>query len=149
MSGTMNGHSANASHPDTVLGAVADWVSKYRRRIANRNVFRGCSPDEVQQVAKELGLTAAELRGIARKDAGSVDNLQKMLLALDVDPDKLEKTNPAVMRDLQRLCVSCGHKSRCQREVASGGAGAHFHEYCPNAFTLDALLKRESLPFQH
>ena len=149
MNGTTNGHSADANHPDTRLGAVADWVNRYRRRIANRNVFRGCSADEVQQVAKELGLTAAELRGIARKDEGAADNLQRMLLALDVDPDKLEKTNPAVMRDLQRLCVSCAHKSRCQREVASGGADAHFHEYCPNAFTLDALLKRESLPFQH
>jgi len=145
----MNGYPAEANHPDTVFGAIANWVSKYRRHMANRDAFGGCGPEEVQQVAKELGMSAAELRGLARKDPGSADALQKMLLALDVDPEKLAKSDPAVMRDLQRLCMMCSHKSRCQRELAAGEAAEHFHEFCPNAFTLDALLKRKSLPFQH
>ncbi|HXX25540.1 MAG TPA: helix-turn-helix transcriptional regulator [Pseudolabrys sp.] len=145
----MNSHPAEADHLDTVFGAIADWVSRYRRHIAERNVFGGCAPEEVQQVAKELGLSASELRSLARKDPGSADNLQKMLLALDVDPDKLAKSDSAVMRDLQRLCMMCDHKRQCQRELAKGEATEHFHEFCPNAFTLDALLKRETLPFQH
>jgi hypothetical protein len=72
-----------------------------------------------------------------------------MLITLNVDPDELECDNPAVMRDLQRLCITCANKARCQHELAAGTAAAHFHEFCPNAFTLDALFKRESLPFKH
>ena len=145
----MNGRPAEANHPDTVFGAIADWVSKYRRYLAGRNVFGGCDAEEVRRVAKDLGLSATELRGLARKDPGAADNLLKMLSALDVDADKLAKSDPAVMRDLQRLCMTCGHKRECQRELARGEAAEHFREFCPNAFTLDALLKRESLPFQH
>jgi len=140
-----------AAHPtvDSALQVIANWVNKYRSRIGTGDAFAGCTPDQVTQVAKELGMSPAELRGIARKGPGAADLLQKMLVALDVDPEALTKSNPAVMRDLQRLCISCSHKSRCQHELAAGTAAEHFHEFCPNAFTLDALFKRESLPFQH
>jgi transcriptional regulator with XRE-family HTH domain len=152
MEGTMpNTDIPQPAHPtvDFVLGAIADWVRKYRSHTGNGDAFARCSPDEVKQIAKELGMSPAELRGIARKEPGAADLLQKMLIALGVDPEALAKRDPAVMRDLQRLCISCSHKRRCQHELAAGAAAEHFHEFCPNAFTLDALLKRESLPFQH
>ncbi len=134
---------------DFILGAIANWVNKYRSHIGNGDAFGRCSPDEVKQIAKELGMSPAELRRVARKGPDAADLLQKMLVALNVDPEVLTKSNPAVMRDLQRLCISCSRKSRCQHELAVGTAAEHFHEFCPNAFTLDALFKRESLPFQH
>ncbi len=132
---------------DFILGAIANWINKYRSHIGD--AFGRCSPDEVKQIAKELGISPAELRRVARKGPDAADLLQKMLVALNVDPEILSKSDPAVMRDLQRLCISCSHKSRCQHELAVGTAAEHFHEFCPNAFTLDALFKRESLPFQH
>jgi hypothetical protein len=67
-----------------------------------------------------------------------------MLIALRVDPHVLVNTNPAVMRDLQRLCVVCSQKGRCEHELAKGTASEHFREFCPNAFTLDALLKQKN-----
>lgn len=134
---------------DSVFGAIADWVRRYRSHARKDDALGRCSPDEVQQIAKDLGMSPAELRGIASKGPGAADLLQKMLIALGVDPDVLAKRDPAVMRDLQRLCISCSHKRLCQHELADGVAAEHFHEFCPNAFTLDALLKRENVPFQH
>jgi len=134
---------------DGVFGAIADWVRRFRSHAGNDDTFGQCSPDEVKRIATDIGMSTAELRAIAHKAPGSADLLQKMLVALGVDPDALAKRDPAVMRDLQRLCISCSHKRLCQHELAAGKAAAHFHEFCPNAFTLDALLKRESLPFQH
>jgi len=134
---------------DGVFGAIAGWVSKYRSHIGNNDVFRRCSADEVKQMAKDLGMSPAELRAIACKEPGAADLMQKMLGALGIAPETLMKRDPAVMRDLQRLCMSCSHKSRCQHELAVGEAAERFHEFCPNAYTLDALLERESLPFQH
>jgi transcriptional regulator with XRE-family HTH domain len=134
---------------DGVFGAIADWVRKFRSHAGNDDTFGQCSAEEVKQIANDIGISPAELRGIARKEPGSADLLQKMLVALGVAPETLIKHDPAVMRDLQRLCVSCTHKSRCQHELALGEAAERFHEFCPNAYTLDALLERKSLPLQH
>ena len=132
-----------ASYPtiDFVLDAIANWVNKYRNVAAAHSDFEQCSPDDVRQIAGDLGVPVSELRAISAKVPGSAELLSKMLTALRVDPEALAKSDPAVMRDLQRLCVSCGQKGRCQHELAKGTAAEHFHEFCPNAFTLDALFK--------
>jgi hypothetical protein len=44
------------------------------------------------------------------------------------------------MRDLQRICVTCGHKGQCQHDLAIGAAASHYRDYCPNAISLDALF---------
>ncbi|MGA7739273.1 MAG: hypothetical protein WCB22_28120, partial [Pseudolabrys sp.] len=61
--------------------------------------------------------------------------------ALGVDANALEHNDPLVMRDLQRLCTTCGDKRQCQFDLANGVSADNFRDYCPNAFTLDALLK--------
>ena len=146
-----NSDTRHPAHPtvDSVFAAIADWVRKFRSHAGNDDTFGRCSPEEVQQIAKDIGLSPNDLRMIARKEPGAADLLQKMLVALGVAPETLVKRDPAVMRDLQRLCVSCSRKSRCQHDLAVGEAAERFHEFCPNAFTLDALLERQSLPFQH
>lgn len=121
---------------DVVLEAIAEWVSKYRDKFSLYNQLGRCGRDEVKRVATELGVTANELLELARKGPGAADLLQKMLIALDVDP----KPNPRIMGDLVRLCVTCSEKKRCEHELANGTPGVHFREFCPNAFTLDSLL---------
>jgi hypothetical protein len=46
-----------------------------------------------------------------------------------------------IMRDLQRLCITCAQKKRCGHELAAGTAGENFREFCPNAYTLEALFE--------
>ena len=138
-------------HPtvEFVLNAIADWVNKYRNAAGTHGDLGYCEPNEVMQIAKELGVPANELREIVRKGPGAAAQLQKMLVALKVDAAVLEKANPAVMRDLQRLCITCGSKKQCQHELAKGTAAEHFHEFCPNAFTLDALFKQDGKATKH
>ncbi len=92
------------------------------------------------RVARDLGISSSELLEIERKGPGAADLLKKMLVALHVDPNVLAKTDQQIMRDLQRLCITCSEKKRCEHELASGTAGEHFRDFCPNAFTLDALF---------
>jgi hypothetical protein len=47
------------------------------------------------------------------------------------------------MRDMQRLCISCEAKQRCEHELTQGSAARHYREFCPNAFTLDALFEQQ------
>jgi hypothetical protein len=127
-----------------VLDAVAGWINKYRQATGLHDEFGHCSPEDVRQIAKDLGVPASELRKLAAKAPGAADMIKKMLIALRVDPHVLVNTNLAVMRDLQRLCVVCSQKGRCEHELAKGTASEHFREFCPNAFTLDALLKQKN-----
>jgi hypothetical protein len=129
---------------EAVAHAIADWVNKYRYKFGYDGGLEQCAPEEVQQIAKDLGIPAGELRAMASKGPRAADLLQKMLVALEVDPDALMKSDPATMRDLQRLCISCANKKRCQHELAEGTAAAHFHEFCPNAFTLDAIFQQNA-----
>ena len=129
---------------EVVIGSIADWVSKYRQKFRFDSSLGVCSPDEVMNIARDLRLSTAELQELARKGPNAADLLLKMLVALKVDPVALEKADPQVMRDLQRLCTTCGAKKRCEHELVQGTAGEHFREFCPNAFTLDALLDQKS-----
>ena len=125
---------------DMVIGAVADWVKKYRYAAGLNNELAHCGADEVKAMAKDLGMTSADLRELASKGPHSADLLRRMLVALKVDPKVLDQMDQRVTRDLQRLCTTCGDKRRCQHELAAGTAVHNMHEFCPNAVTLKALF---------
>ncbi len=126
---------------DMVLNAIANWVKKYRHATGLRDELARCGADEVARAAHDLGVSPRELVQLASKGPGAADLLLKMLSALGVDPKALSFDDPATMRDLQRLCISCSHKGECSHQLAAGTAGQNYHDFCPNAFTLDALRK--------
>jgi hypothetical protein len=127
----------------TVLQGIAHWVKRYRRARGLREELANCSPDEVARIAKDLRIASDDLVALAKKGPGAADLLQKLLVALGVDPKGLAHTDPAVMRDLQRLCVTCGHKQQCTHDLDIGVMNENFRDYCPNAYTLTALLKSQ------
>ncbi|MGZ5805374.1 MAG: DUF6455 family protein, partial [Xanthobacteraceae bacterium] len=67
------------------------------------------------------------------------DELPKMLKALGIDQNALAKTQPLVLRDMERTCAQCDHKRQCDHDLAAGTATKHYEEYCGNALTIDAL----------
>jgi hypothetical protein len=147
MEGTMaDTDTQRPSYPtvDFVVNAIADWVNKYRSLHRMHDELGQCSPEDVMRIAADMGVPAAELRALAGKGSDSAKLLEKLLISLDVDPTQLADRSPAVMRDLQRLCVVCGQKERCRHELKAGTSAEHYREYCPNAFTLDALFQRSA-----
>jgi len=135
-----------APHPDyeslhSIFDAIAQWMTKYRRARSFRQELMDCSADEVTRMAHDLKIQPAELATIAKQGPDSADLLQKLLVALGVDAKGIEHDDPLVMRDLQRLCTSCADKRQCRFDLANGVLAENFRNYCPNAFTLDALFK--------
>lgn len=134
------------AHPDyddlqSIFSAIAQWVARYRDAFGIRNELANCSPQEVAGIARDLKIAPGELASLATKGPDAAALLRRLLLALGVDPNELECGDPAVMRDLRRLCITCGYKRQCELDLASGAITDNFRDYCPNAFTLDALLK--------
>jgi hypothetical protein len=126
---------------ESTFDAIAHWIKKYRYAVGMRDEFMQCSTEDVASIARDLKMSPHELERLASKGPEAAHLLQKMLLALGVDPEAFGEKSPAVAHDLQRLCISCGEKKQCQHDLATGTAAQNYHTYCPNAFTLDALFK--------
>jgi hypothetical protein len=138
----------NASYPtvEFVLGAIAGWIKKHPFTPGTHDDLGRCGPEEAMKIAKDLGLPLSDLRGLTAKAPEAANAVSKMLCALSVDASILGKNDPATMRDLQRTCILCARKGRCRDELAKNTAARNFREFCPNAYTLDALLwHREQL----
>jgi hypothetical protein len=137
----------NQSHEHRgVLDAIADWVKRYREAIGLQNEMANCTPEQVAVIARDMGLSPGELLWISAKGPHAADELPRLLRALGVDPRKLASEDPGTMRDLQRICVTCGHKGQCQHDLARGTAANHYHDYCPNALSLDTLFTTRRQP---
>ena len=128
---------------EPILDAIANWVTKYRHAVGLRGGLADCPPEEVARIARDIGLSPQELKLFVDKGPHAADELPKLLRALGVDPLKLASNDPDHMRDLQRLCVTCGEKSQCRHELAAGTAAGHYRDYCPNAMSIAALLHRD------
>jgi hypothetical protein len=133
---------------ETALNAIAAWVSTYRDTLGINNELGMCGPDEVMRMAKEIGVTPSQLRELS-KGHGNANLLKSMLVALHVDPKVIADMDPLVMRELKWLCITCSNKKRCEHELAKGTAAEHFHEFCPNAVSLDELFDQKGQKSSH
>jgi hypothetical protein len=134
------------THPDyesfrSIINSIVQWVKKCRDAREDRRDLLNCGPDEVAQITRDLRLQPTELAALIRKGPDAADLLQELLPAVGLNARSLERDDPATMRDLQRLCTTCDDKRRCQLDLANGTSGDSFRDYCPNAFTVDALLQ--------
>jgi transcriptional regulator with XRE-family HTH domain len=126
-----------------ILNAIANWVKKYRYAAGLHQELAECGTDDVARIARDLGIDTAELLKLVDNGPGAADLLKRMLRALGADGNALALTDPLVMRDLQRLCISCSYKKRCEHDLAAGTAAQNYREYCPNAVSLEALFNRK------
>jgi uncharacterized protein YjiS (DUF1127 family) len=119
-----------------VLKALNDWM---RRRAAIDELNR-FGDDETAHIARDVGVSASELRTLAGKWPSS-DLLSQRMLA--VGGENVSTIEPTVLRDLQRVCTLCGDRSRCEHDVERNTRDRAWRDYCPNVATLDALRSEE------
>ena len=135
-----------------MLRTISDWVNKYRQMAMERvrgSELDNCSPDDLRQIASDLGVPISDLQTLVSTSLQSGKYLRQMLTALHIDPSTLADARPSTMRDLQRVCSTCSNTDRCRHELAEGTAAGHFHEFCPNAYTLDAVCGQTESASRH
>jgi uncharacterized protein DUF6455 len=84
-------------------------------------------------------VTPADLHMLVRQGALSADELPKMLEVLGIDEAAISRAQPALLRDMERVCSFCKHKRQCNQELAAGTAPSNYVEYCGNADAIDEL----------
>ncbi|MEH2530905.1 hypothetical protein V1277_002718 [Bradyrhizobium sp. AZCC 1588] len=121
-----------------MVDIFGEWL-KHRRELRE---MRELDAANFGQIASDLRMSSADLEALVRQGPHAADELPKMLTALGVDQADLARTEPLVLRDMERVCSMCIQKRRCDRDLAAGTAAAHYQEYCGNADTIDGLGKR-------
>lgn len=119
----------------TLIGKFTDWL-KHRRELSEA---RRMNRTDFDLIARDLRVSPDELDRLVAAGPHSADEMPEMLKVLGIDLENLMRTEPLLVRDMQRVCSLCRDKAHCHSELAADTAAEHYREYCPNAPTIDAL----------
>jgi hypothetical protein len=120
-----------------VIDLFGEWL-KQRRELTELMDF-AADPGELERVARELNVTPVDLEMLVRQGSQGANELPHTLTALGIDETALRRAEPALLRDIERVCSLCAHKRRCHQELAAGTAATNYVEYCGNSDTIDVL----------
>ena len=124
-----------------LIDTFADWL-KHRRELSE---VRQMDRSDFERIASDLRVSPRELDTLVDRGPRAADELPKLLKALGIDQSDLARTEPMVLRDMERVCALCHHKRECDRDLAAGTSAGHYEGYCLNAPTIGALTPRQAV----
>jgi hypothetical protein len=135
----MTAQQATYTTVEFLIDKFADWL-KHRREL---NEIRRMNRTDFDAIARDLRVSPDDLDRLVQIGPHGADELPKMLRSLGIDEASLARTEPLMVRDMQRVCAMCRDKAQCDGDLAAGTSAEHYEGYCPNAPTIEAL--RESV----
>jgi hypothetical protein len=126
---------------DKAIDMFGNWL---KQRRAMREIH-DLGSSEFAHIAQDLRMTPADLDGLVRQGPHATDQSPELLNILGLDEAALSRTQPLVLRDMERVCASCQQKARCNHDRDAGTLARNFQEYCPNAPTIEGLGQASSV----
>ena len=118
-----------------LIDHFSDWL-KHRREL---NEMRQLDHGDFERIAADLELSPGDLDELVRRGPHTAKELPVLLKALGIDEAALERSQPLVAGDMERVCAMCRHKAQCDRDLVAGTAAEHYQDYCTNAPTIGGL----------
>jgi len=131
----MNAEGKSYPIVESLIARFSDWLN-HRRELSE---IRQMDRTDFDRIAGDLKLSRDDLERLVRQGPHAADELPKMLRELGVDEESLARTEPLLLRDMERVCAMCRNKTQCHRDLAAGTANEHYEQYCLNASTIDGL----------
>lgn len=129
---------AEGRQSQSPLKSIVAWCRTWLKR-GSESDFGCCDEAEIERIARDMRMSASELRAVAMKGPKAADLLQRRMADLDLDPKEVARLEPAAFRDLQRVCTMCKSHRRCAWDFVRGAAPPTWDRYCGNTGTLAAL----------
>jgi hypothetical protein len=129
------GSSLTAVH--NLLSRLWDW---WRRR----SDLDTMDPEELERIARDLGMTGPELRDLAARGPGAAHLLHERMQVLGLTSVDVQRVAEGLMRDMERTCSCCDEKGVCERDLAARPDDPSWSGYCPNAVALTAVKVAKS-----
>jgi hypothetical protein len=118
-----------------LIDTFTNWL-QYRREMNEMD----CG--DFERIAEDLRISPGDLDTLVRHGPHAADELPQMLKALGIDEEALAHTQPMVLRDMERVCALCDHKTQCDHDLVAGTAAEHYEDYCLNAPTIGQLERQ-------
>ena len=83
-----------------LIDTFADWL-KHRRELGE---IRQMDRSDFERIASDLRVSPGELDTLVHRGPHAADELPKLLKALGIDQADLARTEPMVLRDMERVC---------------------------------------------
>src|SRR3977135_3830158 len=97
-----------------LIDMFADWL-KHRREFSE---VRQMDRSDFERIASDLRVSPGELDTLVDRGPRAADELPKLLKALGIDHTDLARTEPLVLRDMERVCARCHSKSDAEAHRA-------------------------------
>lgn len=124
--------------PTSPINRIKCWLANVLAARATLRELNAAGAAETGRIAGDLSMSAQDLRALAKRGPDSTGLLDARLLQLGVNRVE-DALDPAIVRDLQRICTMCEDRRRCAKDLAARDASESWREYCPNVPTLEAL----------
>jgi transcriptional regulator with XRE-family HTH domain len=125
---------------ELLINTFGDWL-KHRRELSE---IRQMDRSDFDRIASDLRVSPTDLDELVRQGPHAADELPKLLKVLGIDEAALARTQPLVLRDMERVCALCHNKRQCDRDLAAGTSAEHYEGYCLNAPTIELLSQPAS-----
>lgn len=136
----------NSDERKSLLADLAGWLWRSAQKYAQQAEIDKLTEEDLAGIAGDIGVSVSELRSLAGKPHNSADLLYHRMGVLHLDPDETSRAEPAVLRDLQRLCSMCESRGRCARDLSEHSAASNWQDYCPNSMTPRGLVAARPVP---
>ena len=136
---SLSAHDNRRFGTEPYLSALIERWRSWRARNRTLADLSACGDAEVARMAADIGLPASDLRVLAAHDRHDADLLRERLAVLGIDPEVVARREPAVMREMQRVCTLCDAKGRCTNDLMRDPKHPGWRDYCPNARELTTL----------
>jgi hypothetical protein len=123
---------------DTPLAWLLAPANELSRVLGAALEIRGSDDECVDALSSDDPLTPEEARKIY--------SLVQLLRGMNMDPEAVRAVWPGTMEILERTCLGCTARERCDHDLKAGIAAQTHHEFCPNADRLASLEAAVAAP---
>lgn len=131
---------------DRFLERLGGWWRQRRDRCAVITALDHCGRREVARIPREVGVEGGDLRVLAGKWPDGASLLARRIAGLGLDPADMGRTEPQIMRDLQRGCSTCDNERACGHDLDHNPDSPAWQEYCPNVDTFGVAADKAKVP---
>jgi hypothetical protein len=124
---------------ESLRGRVTAWWQERQEIARELDELSALGDHGLTALATDVGVNPQMLAAIVRHGASAADDMERLMRALNIDPDAVHYDEPGVYRGLQTSCALCEDKARCRKELAAGTAAENYAHFCPNHEAMSEL----------
>lgn len=125
----------------SAANAVEALLVQFRDWWQSRGSLAGIAAHDLERIANDLGMSAADLEDMMTRGPQAADFLHERMRALGLSRADVERNAVGLMSDLERTCAHCSAKGACEKDLVSDPAKPDWKGYCPNVVSLESLAR--------